>query len=878
MINDEPLPGEVSIQEEQLSLPKTLGRKKRRPSIIPTNVNKEIDTSSWTLGAKRGIAVNEIKAKYPEFLSRVKQKVFPPYVYDNSIESAQVNKHVFELIKAKTIPIAWPSIQEEKKARRKLPVPVSLTGFGLDDGRSAKYWSHRLREAVKRVESSLQEVHSENLLDNVPPSVKAILETSNPEELKGGTAELKEWYDKAKKELQLRQQLEQEKLPQEVQFPYKVAMELRSRLNKEIEDLKSEMVSQQQTETRVELLDKEYDEYMKHRKVLSVVSSNLSPGVSKPEGTMTPEEFDSEMEMWKEQFWRRSYGSANPTIPPSTTPCGGCGAIMHCTDPSIPGYLPSEKFVSMSDNELKREKCQRCEYLDHFNVSVDVTVDPDSYPQILAKIRDEGKSIVIIMVDLLDFPCSIWPDVMKLVGKHKKIFVVGNKVDLLPRDGKFHLERIEEALKKSLPAAGMDESNEVYYRDVSLISAKTGYGIERLITKLYRTWNREEDIYLLGCTNVGKSTLFNALLQSDLCAVRENDLIQRATTSLWPGTTLNLLKFPINKIEGWQMELRNNRLTYMTRVKAEEHELRRSLWKQEDNPTQENIMNRIGMTFREEVPFTKESNHPFAKRSQLPKPFDEKDYHYLDSKYFYDSPGTIYNHQILSLLTTEELIKTIPRKTITPRVFSLQPFQTLFIAGLARIDVVHSRQNVLLTVFASDYLPIHVVYTNQASRFYNIFLGTELLKVPFGPTERLNQWPVLTPKEIDFTAEDSKSWKESCGDIVLSNAGWVSVTMGLEEACVLKAYTPEGRGIFVRKPSLLPFAVNMKGRRHVGTPCYDSRVVSNDEYYERDGEYKWDDKQWILQQKYRKEASNANAMKAYKQRSYAKGSGSSSHS
>jgi ribosome biogenesis GTPase A len=50
------------------------------------------------------------------------------------------------------------------------------------------------------------------------------------------------------------------------------------------------------------------------------------------------------------------------------------------------------------------------------------------------------------------------------------------------------------------------------------------------------------DVYLLGCTNVGKSTLFNALLQSDYCKVKAVDLIQRATTSPWPGTTLNLLK------------------------------------------------------------------------------------------------------------------------------------------------------------------------------------------------------------------------------------------------------------------------------------------------------------------------------------------------
>jgi len=70
------------------------------------------------------------------------------------------------------------------------------------------------------------------------------------------------------------------------------------------------------------------------------------------------------------------------------------------------------------------------------------------------------------------------------------------------------------------------------------------------------------DIYIVGCTNVGKSTLFNTLIQSDLCKVQAVDLMQRATVSEWPGTTLNLLKvtivikampvnFPLDKVDGW---------------------------------------------------------------------------------------------------------------------------------------------------------------------------------------------------------------------------------------------------------------------------------------------------------------------------------------
>lgn len=65
---------------------------------------------------------------------------------------------------------------------------------------------------------------------------------------------------------------------------------------------------------------------------------------------------------------------------------------------------------------------------------------------------------------------------------------------------------------------------------------------------------------MIGCTNVGKSTLFNALLQSDYCKIQAVDLIQRATTSPWPGTTLNLLKFPIMNPAKWRLFQRVIRL------------------------------------------------------------------------------------------------------------------------------------------------------------------------------------------------------------------------------------------------------------------------------------------------------------------------------
>ena len=42
-------------------------------------------------------------------------------------------------------------------------------------------------------------------------------------------------------------------------------------------------------------------------------------------------------------------------------------------------------------------------------------------------------------------------------------------------------------------------------------------------------------VFLLGGTNAGKSSLFNTLVDSDLCHIHALDCIQRATVSNLPG-------------------------------------------------------------------------------------------------------------------------------------------------------------------------------------------------------------------------------------------------------------------------------------------------------------------------------------------------------
>lgn len=96
------------------------------------------------------------------------------------------------------------------------------------------------------------------------------------------------------------------------------------------------------------------------------------------------------------------------------------------------------------------------------------------------------------MVDLLDFPCSIWPGIADIFDK-TPIVVVGNKVDLLPQDSKDFFKRVTNVLWENVALGGFGGSN---VQGVELISAKTGFGVESLVTRLQQMWKFKGHLFV----------------------------------------------------------------------------------------------------------------------------------------------------------------------------------------------------------------------------------------------------------------------------------------------------------------------------------------------------------------------------------------------
>ena len=96
----------------------------------------------------------------------------------------------------------------------------------------------------------------------------------------------------------------------------------------------------------------------------------------------------------------------------------------------------------------------------------------------------------------------------------------------------------------------------------------------------------------------------------------------------------------------------------------------------------------------------------------------------------------------------------------------------------------------------------------HASSYINVTPHTQIpLNEPEG---RLQSFPPLESQDFCLTGE---SWKRSTVDIVLSSAGWVSVTLGPELVATVRGHTPHGKGMVIRTPSLYPEAINERGKR-----------------------------------------------------------------
>ncbi|XP_072251205.1 nitric oxide-associated protein 1 isoform X2 [Leuresthes tenuis] len=515
----------------------------------------------------------------------------------------------------------------------------------------------------------------------------------------------------------------------------------------------------------------------------------------------------------KKRSAHKVFGTPDVNEPVSDTCCSGCGAVLHCAAAAVPGYLPSEKFKALLEaGQLGGATCQRCHLLTHHHRALHLQLSRDQYRHVVRQLR-ALRGLVLLIVDLLDLPDSIVPDLPDLVGSTKHVVVLGNKVDLLPGDSPNYLQRIRRQLSGYCQDAGFGAQ----VTDVHLISAKTGFGVEKLISSLQRSWKYKGDVYLVGSANAGKSTLFNMLLESDYCKSRAAGAVHKATISPWPGTTLNLLKFPIINPTPYRMFRRQQRLTEASQ--QTEEELRRLQILRRHGY----LVGRVGRTFRsnssreDEIQFDPDSlafgedDDGQVTPAADSRSHDELSHNELkDAHWLFDTPGILKEQDVLHLLQEQEVRLVVPTQAIVPRTFVLKPGMSLFVGALARIDFLQGETPCWFSVLASSRVPVHVTSLEKADTVYEKHAGRTLLGVPIGGSERMKQFPALVPQEFRL---EGRGYLEAAADIKLSSAGWVAVTGKEGEQLQLKVHGPPAAGFGLRMPPLLPHIVSLKGER-----------------------------------------------------------------
>lgn len=206
--------------------------------------------------------------------------------------------------------------------------------------------------------------------------------------------------------------------------------------------------------------------------------------------------------------------------------CYGCGAIIQSEDQKHIGYVPK--------NAADREHilCQRCFQLKNYHKLQETSLTKDDFLNLLDYIGEKD-CLVVYMIDLFDFNGSLISGLMRHIG-YNDVLVLGNKRDLLPKSVKER--KLEHWVRRQLKEEGIKPV------DVMITSGKKNMNMD-MIYDAIMSYRKHRDVYIVGVTNVGKSTFINALLKH-YAQVEDQNLI---TVSEFPGTTLDFIEIPLDE-------------------------------------------------------------------------------------------------------------------------------------------------------------------------------------------------------------------------------------------------------------------------------------------------------------------------------------------
>ena len=193
--------------------------------------------------------------------------------------------------------------------------------------------------------------------------------------------------------------------------------------------------------------------------------------------------------------------------------CEGCGVLLQDENVLQEGYTAS----------LENRLCQRCFRIKNYGDYQVVAKNNEEYLEILESVG-KTKNLVLYVADLFNLEKDL-TKIREIVPN--KMILVLNKKDVLPKSLKE--EKIITYFKQM----------EIPFEKIIVISTLKNENIDYLLKqiKLYQT---SKEVYVVGHTNAGKSTLINKLLKN------YSTNTQELTISPLPSTTLNTIRIEIS--------------------------------------------------------------------------------------------------------------------------------------------------------------------------------------------------------------------------------------------------------------------------------------------------------------------------------------------
>ena len=193
--------------------------------------------------------------------------------------------------------------------------------------------------------------------------------------------------------------------------------------------------------------------------------------------------------------------------------CIGCGVTLQDENMSQEGYT----------SNIENDICSRCFRMKNYGEYQIVTKSNDEYIKILKEVN-KTKDLVLYIVDALNFGEDI-TEIRKYISN--KMILVLNKRDVLPKSVKD--DKLIAYLKKF----------DIYFQDIIVVSCLKNYNIDELMAMI-KKYKTSKNVYVVGNTNVGKSSLINKLIKN--YSEYEGEL----TISPMPSTTLNKISIKLS--------------------------------------------------------------------------------------------------------------------------------------------------------------------------------------------------------------------------------------------------------------------------------------------------------------------------------------------